>query len=63
MPYTCGLSESTLLKSLGIFSENLSAREDMMRFKELFDSAIRDTHMQGLSAIFGKALPTNFERS
>jgi hypothetical protein len=56
-------AESSLLKALGFCPENLLASEDnLRRFKEFFDSLIRDEHLRVLAAIFGKELPTSFER-
>jgi hypothetical protein len=56
-------AESSLLKALGFCPENLLASEDdLRRFKEFFDSPIRDAHLRVLAAIFGKELPTSFER-
>jgi hypothetical protein len=56
-------AESTLLKALGFCPENLAVSdEDLRRFKEFFDSPIREAHLRVLAAIFGKELPTSFER-
>ncbi|KAK1667747.1 hypothetical protein QYE76_055906 [Lolium multiflorum] len=56
-------AESSLLKALGFCPENLAVREeDLRRFKEFFDSLIQDAHLRVLAAIFGKELPTSFER-
>jgi hypothetical protein len=56
-------AESSLLKALGFCPENLLVSEDdLKRFKELFDSLIRDAHLRVLAAIFGKEIPTSFER-
>jgi hypothetical protein len=55
--------ESSLLKALGFFPENLLVSEDDLKsFKELFDSPIRDAHLRVLAAIFGKEIPMSFER-
>jgi hypothetical protein len=57
------VAESTLLKALGLCSENLSASdEDMRRFKEFFNSPVRDAHVQVLAPIFCKEMPSSFER-
>jgi hypothetical protein len=56
-------AESTLLKALGLCPENLAVSDDdLRRFKEFFDSPIREAHLRVLAAIFGKELPTSFER-
>jgi hypothetical protein len=56
-------TESTLLKALGFCPENLAViDDDLRRFKEVFDSPIREVHLRVLAAIFGKELPTSFER-
>jgi hypothetical protein len=56
-------AESTLLKALGFCPENLAVSdEDLRRFKEFFDSPVREAHLRVLAAIFGKELPTSFER-
>jgi hypothetical protein len=56
-------AESSLLKALGFCPENLLASEaDLRRFKEFFDSPIREEHLRVLAAIFGKELPTSFGR-
>jgi hypothetical protein len=56
-------AENALLKALGICPENLSVNdEDLRRFKEFFDSPIRDIHLRVLAAIFGKEMPGSFER-
>jgi hypothetical protein len=52
-----------LLKALGFCPENLSVSDDdLRRFKEFFDSPIREAHLRVLAAIFGKELPASFER-
>jgi hypothetical protein len=57
------VAESTLLKALGICPENLSVNEaDMTRFKEFFNSPVREAHIKVLAAIFGKEMPNNFGR-
>jgi hypothetical protein len=56
-------AESSLLKALGFCPENMLVREeDLRRFKEFFDSPIQDAHLRVLAVIFGKELPTSFER-
>ncbi|KAK1694840.1 hypothetical protein QYE76_011537 [Lolium multiflorum] len=56
-------AESTLLKALGFCPENFAVSDDdLRRFKELFDSPVRDEQLRVLAAIFGKELPTRFER-
>jgi hypothetical protein len=56
-------AESSLLKALGFCPENLSVSDDdLRRFKEFFDSPIREAHLRVLAAIFGKELPASFER-
>jgi hypothetical protein len=56
-------AESSLLKALGFCPDNLAVSEDdLRRFKEFFDSPIREAHLRVLAAIFGKELPTSFER-
>jgi hypothetical protein len=40
----------------------LVREEDLRRFKEFFDSPIQDAHLRVLAVIFGKELPTSFER-
>jgi hypothetical protein len=55
-------AESMLLKALGFCPENLLVRdEDLRRFKEFFDSPVRDAQLRVLAAIFGKELPLSFE--
>jgi hypothetical protein len=57
------VAESTLLKALGLCPENLSASdEDLRRFKDFFNSPVREAHVQVLAAIFGKEMPSSFER-
>jgi hypothetical protein len=52
-----------LLKALGFCSENLAVSDDdLRRFKEFFDSPIRDAYLRVLAAIFDKELPTSSER-
>jgi hypothetical protein len=56
-------AKKVMLKALGICLENLSvSEEDLLRFKELFDSPIRDNHLTVLASIFGKELPLTFVR-
>jgi hypothetical protein len=56
-------AESTFLKALGFCPENLAVSDDdLRRFKEFFDSPVRDEQLRVLAAIFGKELPTSFER-
>jgi hypothetical protein len=56
-------AESSLLKALGFCPENLWVSEDdLRRFKEIFDSPIRDAHLRVMAAIFGKEIPMSFER-
>jgi hypothetical protein len=55
-------AESTLLKALGFCPENLAVSDgDLRRFKEFFDSLVRDEQLRVLAAIFGKELPLSFE--
>jgi hypothetical protein len=54
-------AENALLKALGICPENLSvSEEDLARFRGIFDSPIRDSHLRVLASIFGKELPSSF---
>ncbi|KAK1663482.1 hypothetical protein QYE76_051641 [Lolium multiflorum] len=55
-------AESTLLRALGFCPENFAVSdEDLRRFKDLFDSPVRDAQLRVLAAIFGKELPLSFE--
>jgi hypothetical protein len=55
-------AETTLLKALGVVPEELSVTgEDLVRFKQLFDSPLRAKHLRVLASIFGKILPPSFE--
>jgi hypothetical protein len=36
--------------------------DDLRRFKEFFNSPIHDAHLRVMDAIFGKEIPTSFER-
>jgi hypothetical protein len=56
-------AQSTLLKALGFCLENLAVSDDDLKcFKEFFDSPVRDAQLRVLADIFGKGLPTSFER-
>jgi hypothetical protein len=57
------VANTTLLKALGICPKNMSVNEeDLRRFNEFFDSPMREAHIKVLAAIFGKEMPSSFER-
>jgi hypothetical protein len=57
-------AETVLLKALGITPADLSAsEEDLAALQQLFDSPVREQHLRAVAAIFGKVLPSSFERS
>jgi hypothetical protein len=57
------VANTTLLKALGICPKNMSVNEeDLRRFKEFFDSPMREAHIKVPAAIFGKEMPSSFER-
>jgi hypothetical protein len=50
-----------LLKALGITPEELSVREeDLIAFKGLFDSPLKEQHLRTIASVFGKVVPTQF---
>lgn len=57
-------AETVLLKALGIVPEDLSVNEeDLLIFRQIFDSLLRDQHMRVIASIFGKVVPPSFENS
>jgi hypothetical protein len=56
-------AETVLLKALGITPAELAVNEeDLVTFKDLFDSPLREAHLRAVAAIFGKIMPTNCEQ-
>jgi hypothetical protein len=56
-------AETVLLKALGITPSNLSVNEeDLLTFREMFDSPLRENQLRAVAAIFGKIVPPNFEQ-
>jgi hypothetical protein len=54
-------AETVLLKELGITPSELSVNdEDLLDFRELFDSPLREQHLRVVASIFGKMVPTSF---
>jgi hypothetical protein len=51
-----------LLKALGITPAELAVSdEDLSTFRKLFDSPMRERHLQVIASLFGKMVPRNFD--
>jgi hypothetical protein len=54
-------AETVLLKALGITPTELAVNEeDLLTFRKLFDSPLREQHLRVIASIFGKMVPTSF---
>jgi hypothetical protein len=57
------VAETVLLKTLGIYPEDLSVEEEhLASFNEIFDSPLGDRHVRVMASIFGKLVPQSFEQ-
>jgi hypothetical protein len=56
-------AETVLLHALGIVPSDLEVNdEDLLLFKQIFDSPLRDQHLRVVASIFGKIVPPSFAR-
>jgi hypothetical protein len=56
-------AETVLLKALGITPANLTVNEeDLLTFRQMFDSPLRENQLRAVAAIFGKVVPPSFEQ-
>jgi hypothetical protein len=56
-------AEMVLLKALGITPANLIVNEeDLLMFRQMFDSPLHENQLRAVAAIFGKVVPPSFDQ-